>query len=121
MTEQLKGYDAVMSAIGGKGGPFTPCDIYTSSGEAVISAMRKTGMKKFICITTWGTKGLLFFVLFFLNVLFDCFFVCEFLDFLEFFIFFIYLKFGCLFLYLLLININKKIQINRMFYQKQKL
>uniref|UniRef100_A0A2C9KPT6 NAD(P)-binding domain-containing protein n=2 Tax=Biomphalaria glabrata TaxID=6526 RepID=A0A2C9KPT6_BIOGL len=56
IAENLKGCDAVLSAIGGRPGIMTPCDIYSKSGEAVVKAMRETGVKRFIAITAWGTK-----------------------------------------------------------------
>ncbi|BFZ06153.1 hypothetical protein BsWGS_09192 [Bradybaena similaris] len=56
LKEHMKGCDAVLSTLGGRGGLFTPCDIYTKSGKAVVSAMRETGVKRFVAVTAWGTK-----------------------------------------------------------------
>ncbi|KAH9514799.1 hypothetical protein Btru_023659 [Bulinus truncatus] len=56
IAENLKGCDAVLSAVGGRAGIMTPCDVYSKCGEAVVKAMRDTGVKRFIAITAWGTK-----------------------------------------------------------------
>ncbi|CAG5125837.1 unnamed protein product [Candidula unifasciata] len=64
LKEHMQGCDAVLSALGGRGGITTPCDIYTQSAKAVVSAMRDTGVKRFVAVTAWGTKddpGLPFF------------------------------------------------------------
>lgn len=56
IAENLKGCDAVLSAVGGRPGIMTPCDIYSKSGEAVVKAMRDVGVKRLIAVTAWGTK-----------------------------------------------------------------
>ncbi|GFR68960.1 flavin reductase (NADPH)-like [Elysia marginata] len=56
MVEHMKGCDAVVSAIGGKNGTFTPCTIYTATGAAIVKAMREAGVKRLIVCTAWATK-----------------------------------------------------------------
>ncbi|KAI8740072.1 flavin reductase (NADPH) [Biomphalaria glabrata] len=56
VAENLKGCDAVLSAVGSRAGMMSHCDVYSKSGEAVVDAMRQTGVKRFIAITSWATK-----------------------------------------------------------------
>uniref|UniRef100_A0A2C9LVK7 NAD(P)-binding domain-containing protein n=1 Tax=Biomphalaria glabrata TaxID=6526 RepID=A0A2C9LVK7_BIOGL len=56
VAENLKGCDAVLSAVGSRAGMMSHCDVYSKSGEAVVNAMRQTGVKRFIAITSWATK-----------------------------------------------------------------
>ncbi|KAK0059652.1 flavin reductase (NADPH) [Biomphalaria pfeifferi] len=56
VAKNLKGCDAVLSAVGSRAGMMSHCDVYSKSGEAVVNAMRQTGVKRFIAITSWATK-----------------------------------------------------------------
>ncbi|GFR92691.1 flavin reductase (NADPH)-like [Elysia marginata] len=52
----LTGCDAVISALGGKAGVFTSCDVYTKSLDVILKAMKELEVKRFIACTSWGTK-----------------------------------------------------------------
>ncbi|KAK6962138.1 hypothetical protein BgiMline_032215 [Biomphalaria glabrata] len=56
VAENLKGCDAVLSAVGSRAGMMSHCDVYSKSGEAVVNAMRQAGVKRFIAITSWATR-----------------------------------------------------------------
>ncbi|XP_059172999.1 flavin reductase (NADPH)-like isoform X2 [Physella acuta] len=56
LVDHLKGCDVVVSALGGKAGIMTPCDVYSKCGQAVVKAMREAGLKRLIAVTAWGTK-----------------------------------------------------------------
>lgn len=52
----LTGCDAILSALGGKPGMFTACDVYSKSFDVILKAMKEVGVKRFITCTAWGTK-----------------------------------------------------------------
>ena len=57
LIEHLKGQDCVLSALGAPGTyVFSSCKVYTESMESIVSAMRKAGLKRLICITAMYTK-----------------------------------------------------------------
>ncbi|MDP2207552.1 MAG: SDR family oxidoreductase [Bacteroidota bacterium] len=51
----LKGHDVVLSALG-IGQSFKDTSLYSESGKYIIEAMRKGGVKKFICLTSGGVE-----------------------------------------------------------------
>lgn len=53
----LKGVDGIVSCLGGQAGIWTPCTLYTDSIAAITGAMREARVKKLICMSSWGAKG----------------------------------------------------------------
>lgn len=53
----LKGVDGIVSCLGGQAGIWTPCTLYTDSIAAITGAMRDARVKKLICMSSWGAKG----------------------------------------------------------------
>jgi putative NADH-flavin reductase len=51
----LKGHDVVLSALG-IGQSFKDTALYSESGKNIIEAMRKSGVNKFICLTSGGVE-----------------------------------------------------------------
>jgi putative NADH-flavin reductase len=51
----LKGHDVVLSALG-IGQSFKDTALYSESGKNIIEAMRKSGVKKIICLTSGGVE-----------------------------------------------------------------
>jgi len=56
LTSSMCGCDAVLSAVGGRPGMYTPCSVYSQSVKTTTEAMRKAGVKRYIGVTAWGTK-----------------------------------------------------------------
>jgi putative NADH-flavin reductase len=52
---KLKGHDIVISTLG-IGQSFKDTTLYSESGKNIIEAMRKSGVKKFICLTSGGVE-----------------------------------------------------------------
>nr|KAG5697574.1 hypothetical protein BaRGS_019795 [Batillaria attramentaria] len=52
----MKGVDAVLSSLGSRAGIWTPCSLYTDSIVTITGAMRKGGVNRLICVTSWGSK-----------------------------------------------------------------
>ncbi|GFO45525.1 flavin reductase (NADPH)-like [Plakobranchus ocellatus] len=56
MKNAMTGCDAVFSSLGGKPGFFTPCDVYSKTGDVIVKVMKELKIKRFISVTAWGTK-----------------------------------------------------------------
>ncbi|RUS91072.1 hypothetical protein EGW08_001200 [Elysia chlorotica] len=52
----LTGCDAILSALGGKPGLFTACDVYSKSYDVILKAMKELSVNRFITVTSWGTQ-----------------------------------------------------------------
>ncbi|KAK3787363.1 hypothetical protein RRG08_065364 [Elysia crispata] len=56
VKDALTGCDAILSALGGKPGMFTSCDVYSKSYDVILKAMKEVAVNRFITVTSWGTK-----------------------------------------------------------------
>ena len=56
LEDIIEGSYAVISCLGAKAATISPVTLYTDSGEAILGAMKRMGVKRFICITSWHTK-----------------------------------------------------------------
>ncbi|XP_076454028.1 flavin reductase (NADPH)-like isoform X2 [Babylonia areolata] len=56
LVEPMSGVEAVLSSLGARGGIWTPCSLYTDTMPHIVTAMRKAGVKRLVCITSWGAK-----------------------------------------------------------------
>jgi len=56
LSTAMCGCEAVLSAVGGRPGVWTPCTVYSQSVQVAVEAMRKAGVTRFITVTAIGTK-----------------------------------------------------------------
>ncbi|ESO92950.1 hypothetical protein LOTGIDRAFT_145414 [Lottia gigantea] len=56
MVPALENCDVVMSCLGARGTFMKEVQLYSSSTRVIVSAMRKTNVKRFLCLTSWGLK-----------------------------------------------------------------
>ncbi|KAL8586252.1 hypothetical protein ACOMHN_003767 [Nucella lapillus] len=52
----MTGTDTVLSSLGARGGIWTPCSLYTDTMPVILAAMRQAGVKRLVCVTSWGSK-----------------------------------------------------------------
>lgn len=59
LAPHFKDSDAVVSCLGGRASLFgwTPSTLYTDSMRSIVRAMRKSGVKRLIAISAWGTAA----------------------------------------------------------------
>ncbi|XP_062602722.1 flavin reductase (NADPH)-like [Saccostrea cucullata] len=57
LAPHIKGSDAVVSCLGGSASLFgwTKCTLYTDSAKSIVGAMRKSGVKRLIAMSAWGS------------------------------------------------------------------
>lgn len=60
LAPHFKDSDAVVSCLGGQGSLFgwTPSTLYTDSMKSIVGAMRRSGVKRLIAVSAWGTAGI---------------------------------------------------------------
>jgi putative NADH-flavin reductase len=65
LAPHLKDSDAVVSCLGGSASLFgwTKCTLYTDSMRSIVGAMRKSGVKRLIAMSSWGSAGGVLFIL----------------------------------------------------------
>lgn len=56
LAPHLAGHDCVLSALGAPGIQFSRVTLYTESMKSIVEAMRKSNLKRLICITAFYTK-----------------------------------------------------------------
>ncbi|CAL1538569.1 unnamed protein product [Lymnaea stagnalis] len=56
LSREMKGCDAVVSALGNPSGTFIPSSIYATSGEAIVRSMKEVGLKRLVVCSAWGTQ-----------------------------------------------------------------
>lgn len=56
LSEQMIGHDCVLSALGAPGFNIFKVSLYTDSMKSIIKAMRKSSVKKLICVSSLFTK-----------------------------------------------------------------
>lgn len=59
LVPHLKGVEAVLSSLGGRGGIWMPCTVYTDTIPVIVGAMRRANVSRLVCVTAWGAKGIL--------------------------------------------------------------
>jgi putative NADH-flavin reductase len=59
LAPHLKDSDAVVSCLGGSASLFgwTKCTLYTDSMMSIVGAMRKSGVKRLVAMSAWGSAG----------------------------------------------------------------
>lgn len=60
LAPYIKDSDAVVSCLGGRASLFgwTPSTLYTDSMKSIVGAMRRSGVKRLVAISSWGTAGI---------------------------------------------------------------
>lgn len=59
LAPHFKDSDAVVSCLGGQASLFgwTPSTLYTDSMKSIVGAMRRSGVKRLIAVSAWGTAA----------------------------------------------------------------
>lgn len=59
LAPHFKDSDAVVSCLGGRASLFgwTPSTLYTDSMKSIVGAMRRSGVKRLIAVSAWGTAA----------------------------------------------------------------
>ncbi len=64
LATHLTGFDAVLSALGAPGIHLFKISLYTESMKSIVTAMKKSNLKRLLCVTSFYTKGNWFFLWF---------------------------------------------------------